>query len=604
MSRGLLVCAGLLSLLGCDETRVKTLKSELSVRYLAGCAPDRVERMTLEALGDFPVAPDAVQSFDATHGAARLRSLPVDAELYRLRVTSTLASGGVFSGVAISPVADQGQDFPALVLPLGAHCKVSGSLPALEQAMFVSLAGGDLLLAGGLQAATGKLALRDSYRVAAESGQVTRDADGMFLPRVLATALRVGNESWIFGGAQSALNGSPGLDSFERYDTLAGKFSTLGRLLAARVRPAAALLSDGNVLLAGGESSVSGRALDSLERISPATGASTMLDVSMPWPARQLQLAVRDDGLVWFAADRAGELALALFDPRALAFQTHDAPAAELGESLLVALPGARAALIEVKQGATTGVLYVLLPDGSLARVADWLTSFAGLSAPLAQALPDGRILLTGTRAGEARARTIDVGRHEVLAQSLDAPLLALAARDDGSVAELAARALLLVREDDHTPYDNPGGTLLGDDADAVTLDLAAHWQRDGLELISVAADARFELAGLRYRDVRIEVDLTGPGELQLRREDGESRSLSLADEQAGPAFCTASRKTGGPIVLERKGDHVHIETSDARRTCLLDGIDGPITLSFRALSKDVRVRSLIVTRLGTSSDP
>src|SRR5262249_1727936 len=133
--------------------------------------------------------------------------------------------------------------------------------------------------------------------------------------------------------------------------------------------------------------------------------------------------------------------------------------------------------------------------------------------------------------------------------------------------------------------------------------DLAAHWQRDGLELISLAADARFELSGLRYRDVHIEVDLMGQGELLLRREDGESRSLSLSDTEAGPAFCTIARKNG-PIIIERKQDHVSIKSNQGQRTCLLDGIDGPITLSFRALSKDVRVRTLIVTRLNTTSDP
>jgi hypothetical protein len=579
-------------LVGCDTTRVDTVSSALAVRYLESCAPARVEAFTVEALGDFPVGGDSLVAFDARDGEGALRGLPTAAQLFRLRVSTSS-----FAGVAIAPAADDGARFDALVLPLGVHCPVlDAGLPALEGASAVALPGGDLLVAGGAVAGEGALARREALRVAVSRARVVAVADGMFLPRALAAAVGVAGEAWIVGGAQSLLEGSPALDSFERFDAASAAFLAPGRLTVERARAGAARLRDGSVLVAGGEASVGGATLDTLERID-ADGTSRAVAARLPWPARDPQLLVRDDGLVWIVAARSSALVVALFDPLSEAVQALDSPLDGREPGPLVALPGGRLALLELAAGVTTGTLHLLLADGSLVTLDDWLTPFRGLREGRAVALRDGRILLTGVSDRGPEARVIDVGRREVRVRELDVAPTALFVRDDGSVAELAGSALRLVREDARTRFDNPGGTLLADDADVVALDAHSRWLRAGLELEARVAGARFELAALTYEDVRIEVDVRGRGELSLRRDDGAERALTLAPDQVGPALCRLARAGEGPVRVVRSGETVRVEAGGEARRCRLEGMQGPLMLGFRALDAGTRVKRLTVSR-------
>jgi hypothetical protein len=446
-----------------------------------------------------------------------------------------------------------------------------------------------VLVAGGSTQAAGALARREAQRIHVARGEVRTDAAGMFLPRTLARAVRVGSEAWVIGGAQSELPGSPGLDSFERYDARAEGFGAPGRLLVARVLPGVVRLRDGSVLVAGGAREVGGSGLDTLERIR-VDGTSEALPFTLPFPAPAPQLFVRDDGLVWLLADDAGSLRLALLDPRG-----SDVEAFELGlaSAPAASLPGGGLALIETSAGVTTGVLQLISPSGDTLVLDDWLTSFAGLRDARVESLRDGRIVLTGDSSQGPTARVIDVGRREVRVRRVPSLPIALGLRDDGSLAALGARALFVLREDARTAYDNPGGNLLADDG-PLALDTAQHWRREGLSLIAMVPRARFELPSLRYANVRIELRATGEGELVLRRDDGRERTLRVSDASAGPLLCEVPSE--GLVSFTREGDRVTVRAT-GDRTCTLEGMTGPLAIGFRALAQGTRLDELTITR-------
>jgi hypothetical protein len=549
--------------------------------------------MTVEALGDFGSRGDALVSFDARLGETVLESLPFEARLYRLRVQTS-----DFSGAAIAPAADDASTFDTLVLPLGTHCAaVTSGLPTLGAAAHVLLEGGDLLVAGGTGDSDGLLARRDVYRLDLARGRVRKGDEGMLVSRALALGVRVGSESWIVGGAQSVSEGSPSLDSFERYDSRSDAFDAFGRLAVPRARAGAVRLLDGSVLVAGGERTVGGEPLDSLERIASDGSQSRELDARLPWPAQNPVLLAGDDGFVWVAARVQEKLALALFDPASEQVEELELPRDDMELSPLVALPGARLAIIETRAGETTGVVHLLFPNGDREALDAWLTPFAGLSAAQAVALNDGRILLTGVVRGTPSSRVIDVGRREVRVRALDGVMRALYLRDDGAVAELSERGAHLLREDARTRYDNPGGTLLAADADAIALDAHTRWQREPLSLVSRVSGARFDLSLLRYERVTVELDVRGRAELILRREDGAERVIDISPTRVGPALCTLERAGEGALTLERDGEHVTLHVSGDSRRCRLESMVGPLALAVRALAQGVRVQNLVVTR-------
>ena len=183
-------------------------------------------------------------------------------------------------------------------------------------------------------------------------------------------------------------------------------------------------------------------------------------------------------------------------------------------------------------------------------------------------------------------------------------PLAALPSRllprSDGSVVALASDAVQVLRENARTPYDNPGGTLLVDDTgddSVLALDAPERFRREGLGLVSTVALARFDVTQLRYENARIDVRASGPSEFLLRRADGEELSIALGSERIGPPFCTLDNDPLQSVRIERTGASVLITTALAQRRCHLDGLEGPISLAMQALTPDVHIESLEVTR-------
>ena len=580
----------------CRDGDTVLRESGLAMRYLAGCAPERVDRVTLEALGDFPSTAESFASFAAGDGSeVSLRRLPVLSQVFRLSVETD-----EFRGFALAPAADDGTQFDALVLPLGVHCEVGAEgLGDTVGAAATLLAGEDVLVAGGLSPEG--LAGRSAKVLRVGRERWDADAQGLFVPRAYAAAVAIDQEAWIVGGASSLGDAGVALDSFERYDAQAGAFVGLGRLFAPRMHASALTLADGSVLVAGGQATPQGPKLSSLERILPSELSGHELSPALPSGTLTPTLLLRDDGRVAILGDDAGALWLALFDPVTEGLVELDLPPvtapANVDPAATVVLPGARLAFLETTAGVTTGRLWVRLEEGSYQLLDDWLAPFSGLSVPRAAPLRDGRILLTGVRDGEPTARVIDPSSRDVRVRSLAAAVQRLLVRADGSVIELGSKAVLVAREDTRSGFDNPGGTLLASDEHVLALDARPRFAREALSLTAEVPGARFDLAGLRYEDVRVELRVQGAAELLLRRSDGAERVIEIRDERFGPAYCDLDRDPEAEIVVERSGSQALLRAGGGRRRCALDGLVGPIALAMRLTERGARVDLLVVTR-------
>jgi hypothetical protein len=353
----------------------------------------------------------------------------------------------------------------------------------------------------------------------------------------------------------------------------------------------------------GGLRAVGGDALDSIESISPGDrqGGELWPD-RLPRPMGDPTLRALDNGqLLAVAASGAGPL-LVLIDANTRELSELDPPplgaGTELAPALTVALPGERAALFEQKDELTTGALVLLLSDGRYQRLDDWLASFAGIEGAQSVALPDGRILLAGVRAGTPIARILDPGTREVAVRELDLTVRRMFLRDDGSVLMVSEDGVRVFREDARSRFDNPGGTLLADDSDVLCVDYYGSFRRSGLSLVSNVPDARFDLAALRYHDVDIALEVEGRAELLLRPELGDPRVIEVGTEQVGPAFCQLMAEPGAPLRVERREQRVTLRAGDRARECVLENLTGAIAVGLRAFDAEVSVNDLRVERM------
>ncbi len=575
----------------CESTTTHTVTSGLSVRYLERCKPNRVEQITVEALGDFATREASFAAIDVGNGKQSLDALPLDARLFRLQVVTS-----DFNGRAISKAADEGERFDALILPLGEPCLSIERARLLPDRAAIALTGDDdLLIAGGQR---NDSALNEVHRLRVNSGLSTRIEPDLFVPRSGASAVRTGNETWILGGTQTLNAGNPAFDAFERYDASGNILSGIGRMTEARTELAATTLRNGDVLIAGGRSKQGGAALDSLERLAAGTGQAQALSARLPWPLANGRMLMRDDGVVVVVGASNQTLLLALFDPRSSAVKELNAVDLRTTPELVAALPGARLALFEVDAtGATTGTLLLMLTSGDVLRLERALTSFAGITFGRALSLHDGQVILTGLKNGQAVARLIDPGTLSVRASALAALPEQLLLRDDGVVLLLARDSLSVLRNDERTRYDNPGGTLLASDTGVLAFDAPSRWSRHGLTLRAEVSGARFDLAGLSYQNVEIEIEAERDVDLLLRLEGGSERAIQVGTDEVGPALCTTPHERGASVRLIRTLDEVRLETGNSERTCRLDGMTGRIMLAVRARAQGAEVTRLVVTR-------
>jgi hypothetical protein len=601
----LLACAGALG--ACKEPTWRTLWSGLSLRVLPDCAPERAERVLIEPLGHFPASPEDLVSVPLADAPVRLEDLPVDTLGYRLALET-----GDFDGLSLARAGSAGERFDALLLPEARACTVRAeALPALEGSAQALIAGADLLIAGGTEAGQG--VQRAWVLRVADPGLAALEEDrDLAVERAGAAAVSLEAETWLLGGATNASVGNAALDSFERFDVASGSFTgALGRMRARRYRPAALRLPDGSVLVAGGAASVGGEQLTSIETIAPDGKGSTLWSDDQQLPVlEEVALSLRDDGrVVALGADAASVTHVALLDPQSratLELTTLDTPELDYGAG--VALPGARFAVFELRRGAaqldespTTGRLQLLLDGGDrFLTLSDWLGSFAGLYHVRAMALANGRVLLTGLRRSNdaPEARVLNLGNREVATRPLDLRVDALFMRDDGSVLMVGADGARVLREDALSRFDNPGGTLIADDSQVLCLDAYGRFTREGLGLRAAVNGARFDLAPLRYQDVRITLSVEGPAQLWLRPPNGDARLIDLGGEVFGPAFCQLAARPGESLELTREEERITLRAGGESRSCQLAGIRGEIALGLSAVQEGTLVRELRAERL------
>jgi hypothetical protein len=584
---------------------VEARSSGLVLRTLPDCAPDRVERLVVEPLGDFPLPEPAAVAQDLDQDLISIGGLPAETAWYRLRVETP------DPGYALAPAGEPNEPLDALVLPLSRICSVhSEAFQQFDHSALALVADEDLLLAGGL--ARAEVATRTAHLLRVARAELATDARGLDVPRVEAAGLTLAAETWVIGGAFELRTGSAALDTFDRFAAATRSFVGLGRMRTPRVGPAALRLLDGSALVAGGAATVDGEPLSSIESIA-TDGTPVLWQDALPFPASSLGLFARDDGVVVAQGLVDGVSAFARLDPATERVEAFDGPPLGAGARLLpeltTALPGARLAMLELDalSETTTGAAFIMFPeDGSFLKIADpretgeltWLTSFSGIAHARVLGLADGRILLTGLRQDVPVARLLDPARRDVAVRALDIEVDRLFARADGSVLMVGEQGARILREDARSAFDNPGGNLLADDSGALCLDAYGRFTREGLGLRSSASGARFDLVPLRYRDVRIELTVEGPAQLGFSRSDGAERTIAVGGESVGPAYCKLMVSAGEPLAIERHEERITLRSEKQSHSCQLDGMTGPIAVFVRALAPGVLIGDLRATRL------
>jgi hypothetical protein len=226
-----------------------------------------------------------------------------------VRAAVSLASAEVYD-----PATDRWTDVPSMSVPR-----------ALATA--TSLEGGEVLVAGGYDDATGELSSAELYDPATSrwspTGSLAEARDA-----ATATALPSGEVLVAGGGGRSGA-----LASAELYRPASGTWRAATSMAGVRREAAAALLSDGTVLVAGGEDARLGDPTDTTERYDPA--ADRWTDGGRLAAARtQHTVTALDDGHALVVGGNPGGFADGLRDAERFSRVTTTLTAASFGDRL------------------------------------------------------------------------------------------------------------------------------------------------------------------------------------------------------------------------------------------------------------------------------
>jgi hypothetical protein len=394
------------------------------------------------------------------------------------------------------------------------------------------------------------------------------------------------------------------------FDIARGRFAgELSRRLAtARMEHGAALLPDGNVLLAGGRSEPGGTPLATAELIRlelPAPEQPGDLVVARVEPT----VLVLDSGAVIIAGgrDEAGAVVPSLERLEAAAkrfVRLHlDLPPYE--SVVPIALPGARVAWLGCDTRAhACGLTLVLLRGDEPVQVdvpLDWQAAVPlGLSTLRAVALDDGRLLVTGRDPDASmmsRALLIDLETRTIdNAEASRAPTVVMPLAD-GAIAELDAFGTSLRSLDSFSIYDSPKGDLLDASTRRVALDSADRWERSSEGLRALVSGARFDISHLQFGNFRLELRLERDALIRIATTDAPDLTIGVGTRVSAPGCPPLS--ASGRVVLERRNGGVAIKlAANARAACVVAFPGSSLARLAIEAETDAVMQSLEVTRL------
>ena len=248
-------------LAGCDSAPEKVA---IVAHYVPACAPatdSAPAQLELVALGDFDRSNDSVSILSSD---VKLEALALPPETRAVEL-STLGARGYWGTGELDPR----QQIPVLLWPRESACQI-GELPALAddaQWLFgASAQASRVYCLAGLPDQAGDA---PGLELDLSTAQLTQLASDQHLaaPRRFASLSELGEQLVIAGGIDPG--GSQHRADAELFDPVTQQFQSERRTLAvARARHAALNLPSGSTLLIGGESE-GGRALASVELLSP-----------------------------------------------------------------------------------------------------------------------------------------------------------------------------------------------------------------------------------------------------------------------------------------------------------------------------------------------
>jgi len=249
---------------------------------------------------------------------------------------------------------------------------------------------GRVLVVGGFDASaelydprTGTFSPTGSMSVARSSPSTTLFPDG----RVLVV------------GGQGPVSSLASFASAELYDPRTGTFSPTGSMSVARGSPSVTLLSDGRVLVVGGQSA-GGTSLASAELYDPRTGTFSPTG-SMSLARSWLSATLLSDGRVLVVGgERTGAALLSLFasaelyDPRTGTFSPTGSMSVARSSPSAALLPDGRVLVVGGLDAGGTPLTSAELYDPRTGTFSPTGSMSVGRNSPSTTLLPDGRVLV------------------------------------------------------------------------------------------------------------------------------------------------------------------------------------------------------------------
>ena len=608
--------------------------SQLDLIAPRSCGPaGSIDRLEVQALGDFPLSDDRVENV-TTAAATAIDRFPFATEMVVGRVLDDAWSG---LGTQVLP-ADGRR--PLVLAEPEVPCPLSGDFDfrSTPGSAVVALEDGSVLIVGGLASSGGLEATGRLIRLPPDLGLSEVRSPQLPVGRTGASATVSDGRVVVAGGAR--FDDERALATFDVLDSESGELVFSGRPLCPpsaegcvgrRRDHGAGRLADGRVLLfggvrRGGGASLREEILDTAAIIDPRSGdVEVAIDASLgdgeTIPARRLpQIVTLDSGetyVIGGQGEGGGWTGTAYrFDPSRNGFDRVSILEADGGRDrfvlpfergVAVPLPGARIAYLTDGPSVT-----VLLFDGPVVvRRIEQAVTFEGLTNELTQvraaALPDGRVYVTGFDGGlgEARAYRLDLGSGEADAlpyrrpgttslPPAQAPEHVIAVHH-GAIVEVGLEGGIYRRVSVRTPFDNPPTTLLPTDREWLAYDAASGWviQEDGA---SPTRAATVSLAGLRLRDLSIRLDAAAGVDLVLgSRANPHETRVRFRDGSAEVGLCSL-RWDGGPVTVDRTGDELLMQTEDGEQACRVNGLSERVAVHL-ALQPSAQIRSVQLER-------